>query len=87
MSLPKQDSDAHRRAVDLTRELWLSRSHPTNFDLTEAVSMAIEEVGATELAAALVDSLLLVIDEAVEESGRETEEYLLEVELRRTDRH
>lgn len=44
-------------------------------------------VGTRELIEALLDSLLLVIDEAAAESGRDAEEYLLAVELERTDRH
>ncbi|MEU9796938.1 hypothetical protein AB0E27_41445 [Streptomyces sparsogenes] len=81
-----KDSTAHRRAVDLARGLQDSRDRSVRFDLAEELEF-MPGVGTRELIEALLDSLLLVIDEAAAESGRDAEEYLLAVELERTDRH
>lgn len=86
MTLPSKESYAYRRAVDLPRELILSRAHPGTSDLREGVRRAIEEVGAEDLVVALVDSITLIAGEAAEDSGRDVEEYLQNVELQRTDR-
>ncbi|MFE7315682.1 hypothetical protein ACFU7T_21760 [Streptomyces sp. NPDC057555] len=81
-----KDSLAHRRVIDLAHSLWDSQNHATNFDAIEGVKDAIGEVGAAELAFAFLDSLLLVITQAMQDSGRDAEEYLLELQLERTDR-
>lgn len=82
-----KDSTAHRRAVNLARCLRDSRDHSVRFDLAEELEFLTPLVGTTELIEALLDSLLLVIDEAAAESGRDADEYLLAVELERTDAH
>ncbi|MFD4481474.1 hypothetical protein ACFWPU_35910 [Streptomyces sp. NPDC058471] len=74
--------------VDLAYALRDSRHHAATFDLVEELEwLRLNGLGATELIEALLDSFLLVIDEAAAESGRDAEEYLLLVELERTDRH
>lgn len=83
-----KDSTAHRHVVDLAHALRDSRHHSASFDLADDLeSLRLWGVEATELIEALLDSLLLVIDEAAAESGRDAEEYLLSVDLNRTDRH